>query len=310
MSRREALWTRRKEQFMQRLIAMVVAFTLLLGTGSAAFAAEAAEAPGEQGPEIRPFTSAHFGLSGTVKMDGITVDILGEGDLALPDKQKSAFKFGPFTAEVVMVGDTVFTRSRFEPRWSRQTSPQAVGIGPVSASDVTRLGRDVRLVGNEQVAGVATEHYTSTLDLSPLLEPLLPAINDRDVRQALASLNGTVDVWVGAQDRMVRQERLILSVRLPSIEPQGDPMTATVDLTIAYANLNQPVDIREPNRNDTSPLLTPRPTVAPVTGAAGAPASSTGPAPSGAGTGTGTTPGGARQPAQAPAQVPREPVRR
>jgi hypothetical protein len=289
---------------MHRLIAAVVALTLLFGAGRSAHAVDALEAPSAQAPDIRPFSSAHFGLAGAFKMDGITVDILGDGDLAVPDRQRSTFKFGPFTAEVVMVDDVVYTRSRFEPRWSRQSAPapQPFAIGPISASETTRLGSDARLVGIEQVAGVATEHYTSALDLSPLLEPLLPVVTERDVREALRSLRGTVDVWVGAQDRMVRQERLVLSITLPSIEPAGDPMQATIDLTIGYSNLNQPVDIREPARSDTSPLTTPRPNVAPVVGPPGAPASSTGPAPA-----TGAPPSGGPtgQPVQAPAQVPR-----
>jgi hypothetical protein len=295
---------------MHRLIAAVVALSLLLGAGPAVFAADALEAPLAQAPEIRPFTSTHFGLAGTAKVDGITVDIIGEGDLAVPDKQRSSFKFGPFTAEVVMIDNTVYTRSRFEPRWTRQSAPEAVAIGPISGSETTRLGRDVRLVGTEQVAGVATEHYTSTLDLRELLDPLVPEIPDRDIRDALASLNGTVDVWVGAQDRMVRQERLVLSAQLPSIEPGGDKMTATVDLTIGYTNLNQPVDIHEPARTDTSPLTSPRPNVQPVVGPAGSPASSTGPAPS---TGPQPTTRPSSAPVQAPAQIPRPtgtPVRR
>src|SRR5262245_18872261 len=81
--------TRRKELRMYRLIAAVMALMLTLSAGPEAFAAEVANAPAEQAPDIRPFTSAHFGMSGTVKVDGITVDILGEGDLAVPDKQKS-----------------------------------------------------------------------------------------------------------------------------------------------------------------------------------------------------------------------------
>jgi hypothetical protein len=287
---------------MHRLIAALVALTLFLGAGPAAFAADALEAPLAQAPEIRPFTSAHFGLAGSARVDGITVDILGEGDLATPDRQKSSFKFGPFTAEVVMIDNTVYTRSRFEPRWSRQTAPEAVAIGPISGSEATRLGRDVRLVGTEQIAGVATEHYTSTLDLRELLEPLTPEIPDREIRDALASLNGTVDVWVGAQDRMVRKERLVLSAQLPSIEPGGDKMTATVDLTVGYSNLNQPVDIHEPARTDTSPLTSPRPNVLPVVGPAGSPASSTGPAPS---TGTPSRQQPSSAPVQAPAQIPR-----
>jgi hypothetical protein len=287
---------------MHRLIAAVMALTLFLGAGPVAFAAALSEAPVEQAPDIRPFTSAHFGLSGAVKVDGVTIDILGEGDLAVPDRQHSTFKFGPFTGEVIMIGDTVYTRSRFEPRWSRQTSPEPIVIGPVSASENTRLSRDTRLVGTEQVAGVAAEHYTSNLDLTPLLEPILPDVNDRDIRDALSSLKGTVDVWVGAQDRMVRQERVVMNVRLPSIEPGGDPMDGAVDLTIAYSKLNQPVDIRDPARTDSSPLITPRPGVSPIVGPPGAPASSTGPAPASTGPASATP---TRQPVQAPAQVPR-----
>ena len=224
---------------MHRVIAAVAALALILGLAPAV-AASPESAPSAQAPEIQPFTSAHFGMSGTAKIDGVTVDILGEGDLAPPDRQRSSFKFGPFTAEVIMVGSTVYTRTRFEPRWSRQVSPQPVDIGPLSGSELTQLGADTRFIGNEQVNGVTTRHYTSALDLSPLLEPLLPAVSDRDVRAALRSLNGTVDVWIGAEDQMLRQERLILSVNLPSIEPNGDPMTGTIDLTIAYSRLTSP----------------------------------------------------------------------
>src|SRR5581483_5864079 len=155
---------------MHRLFAATVALALFLGVGRAAFAAETAEsAPSEQTPEIQPFSSAHFGMVGTVKVDGVTVDVLGEGDLAMPDRQKSSFKFGPFTAEVVMVGGTVYTRTRLDPRWSRQPSPEPVSIGPISGSEVSQIARDTRLVGTEQTDGVATQHYTSTLDLAPLI---------------------------------------------------------------------------------------------------------------------------------------------
>jgi hypothetical protein len=291
---------------MHRLFAATVALALLFGVGQAALAAESAEsAPGEQTPEIRPFSSAHFGLVGTVKVDGVTVDVLGEGDLAPPDRQKSSFKFGPLTAEVIMADNAVFTRTRFDPRWSRQPSPEPITIGPISASEATQLAKDTRLVGNERVGDVATQHYTSSLDLQPLIGPLLPEISDRDARAALATLKGTVDVWVGSDDRMVRQERMILTATLPSIEPGGDPMPGAIDLTIAYSKLNQPVQIAAPARTDTSPLLTPRPDVAPVTGPAGS--STTGAPPPGPG--APATPGrpstGGPAPAQAPAQIPR-----
>ena len=289
---------------MHRLFAATVALVLLLGVGRQAFAAEIAEsAPSEQGPEIRPCTSAHFGMVGTGKVDGVTVDVLGEGDLSLPDRQKSSFKFGPLTAEVVMVGSTVYTRTRFDPRWTRQSSPEPVEIGPLSGSELSQISKDTRLVGTEQTDGVATQHYTSVIDLAPVIEPLLPQISDRDARAAFASLKGTVDVWVGADDRMVRQERLILTATLPPVEPGGDPMPGAIDLTIAYSKLNEPVQIVEPTRTDTSPLVTPRPNVAPVTGPAGS--STTGQPPAGPGSTTGGPGSNQRPPVQAPAQVPR-----
>ena len=284
---------------MHRLFAATVALTLVLGLARAAFAAEAPDGgPSAQAPDIQPFSSAHFGLVGNVKVDGVTVDVLGEGDLAPPDRQRSSFKFGPFTAEVIMVGNSVFTRTRFDPRWSRQATPEPITVGPISAGDAARLGSDVHLVGTEQVNGVATQHYSSTLDLSSIVEPLLPEITDRDARAALASLKGTVDVWVGADDRMLRRERLILGVDLPPLEPNGDPARGTLDLTIAYSKLNEPVRIVEPSRTDSSPLTTPRPDFQPMTGP---PGSSTSAQPGSPGSPAQPT----RPPAQAPAQVPR-----
>ena len=287
---------------MRRVLAFMLACSLVVLAGRPAFAADVlAEAPEEsaleQAPDIRPFTSAHYGLAGTVKFDGVTVDVLGEGDLALPDKQRGSFKFGPVTAEVVMVDDNVYTRTRFDPMWSRQPAGQPVTAGPISASEITRLGRDVRRIGTEQVGGVATEHYSTTIDFQSVLGPLLPLVDDRDAREALRSLTGTVDVWVGAQDRLVRQERLVLSIRLPAIEPGGDPTMATVDLTLAYSQHNQPVTITAPTRNDPSPLRTPRPDVVPVTGPPGASA--------GSGQGRPGTTGAPGAPAQAPVQIPR-----
>ena len=52
---------------MQRLIAAVVALTLFLSAGPVALAAEAAGAPLEQAPDIKPFNSAHFAMAGTVE---------------------------------------------------------------------------------------------------------------------------------------------------------------------------------------------------------------------------------------------------
>ncbi len=275
---------------MRSALATILAFCVLCGSvGPAAAADSTLTAPERQIPDVRPFESAHFGLAGTVKLDGVTIDILGEGDLSMPDRQRSSFKFGPFTVEVVMVGDAVYTRTRFERTWSRQFVPQPVMVGPISSGEITRLERDVQLVGREAVGDVLTEHYTATLDFQRIVEPLIGAVSDADARRALQSLSGSVDVWVGSDDRMIRQERLVLSLTLPALEPQGDVVPTVVDLTIGYSRLNDPVSIEAPSRNDPTPLRSPQPGVTPVFGPAG----------------SGTAPTGRQTaPARAPAQVP------
>lgn len=255
---------------MRVVLATLMAMSLMFGWLRPVAAADVIEAPARQVPDVRPFRSAHFGMAGTVKFDGITVDVLGEGDLVPPDRQRASFKFGPVTVEVVMIGDSVYTRTRFERNWSREFSPQAMMVGTINSADIGQLQRDVRGVGTEVVSDVATDHYTAALNVHSLLEPVL-ADAPIEVRRVLETLRGSIDIWVGSQDRMVRQERLIITVTVPSIEPDGEDVDATVDLTLAYSRLNDGIVIEAPTRNDPSPIRTPHPDVVPVVGPAGSP---------------------------------------
>ncbi len=257
---------------MRSTLAALLASCVLLESVLPALASEpAVGGPEPQAPDIQPFKSAHFGLAGTVKLDGVTIDVLGEGDIAPPDRQRSAFKFGPLTAEVIVIGDAVYTRTRFDRRWSRQFTPQSVVVGPFSSAETTRQQRDVQLVGSEPVGGVMADHYSASIDFKAVVEPLLGTVTDPTARRALETLQGSTDVWVGTQDRMIRQERIIMSLMLPPLEPDGDEASATIDLTIAYTRLNEPVSIQEPARNDSSPLRTPQPNVTPLSGPVSAP---------------------------------------
>ena len=254
----------------------VLAILLAVSTALAWAGPALAEAPEAQAPNVRPFQSAHFGLAGTVKVDGITVDILGEGDLSMPDRHRASYKFGPFTVELVLADGNLYTRSRFERQWDRQPLPAGVDLGPLSSSEQLRFQRNSRLVGSEVVDGVVAEHYASQLDLGPFVERVLAEAPDgearRQAREVLRTFEGSIDTWVGAQDRLIRQERFLLSVTLPAFEPEGDPVPAAVDMTIAYSRLNVPVTIAAPTRNDPSPIRTPQPGITPVSGPPGSPA--------------------------------------
>lgn len=256
---------------MRVVVALLMAMSCALGWSQPAAATDESDVLVAQVLDVRPFRSAHFGLAGTVKLDGITIDILGEGDLALPDRQRAAYKFGPLTVELVLVGDAVYTRTRFDRSWSREIVPAQFPLGSIGSIQTADLQRDVRLIGREQVDNVVAEHYTANLNVQPLVEPLLPPSSDPELRRALESLRGSIDVWVGAQDRMTRQERLILAITLPAIEPEGEPLDATVDLTVAYSRLNEAVSIEAPSRSDPSPLRTPRPDIVPISGPPGSP---------------------------------------
>lgn len=269
----------------QVLAAVVVVSFLAASAAPVAASGVRAEARWLQVPDVRPFRTAHFGLAGSAKYDGITVDILGEGDLGLPDRQRSSFKFGPITVELIQIGDAFYTRSRFDRSWSRELFPEPISIGPISAIDLTSIERNVRLIGGETVGDTATEHYTTALDLRSTPQARLAVAVEPSVRPALESLQASVDVWVGATDRMVRQERIVLSLLLPSVEPGGEDVPATLDLTIVYSRLNQPVSIEQPNRTDRSPIQNPRPDVSPVAGPPGSPT-------------------GRAAPARAPVQIP------
>jgi len=270
---------------MRQFFAALVVLSLLPASAAPAVASEAlVQALALQLPDVRPFRSAHFGLAGSAKYDGITVDVLGEGDLALPDRQRSSFKFGPFTVELVQIDDAVYTRTRFEQTWSRQLVPEPISVGPISSIQFTSIERNVRMIGRETVGDVATDHYTSALDLRSTPEARLAAA-DPTVRRALESLQASIDVWIGAADRMVRQERIVLSLMLPAVEPDGEDAPATLDLTIAYSRLNEAVSIEQPMRTDPSPIQNPRPDITPISGPPGSPA-------------------GRAAPARAPVQIP------
>lgn len=241
-----------------------------------------ASSPTGQVLDARSFRTARFGLAGTIRYDGVSVDISGDGQLQVPNQLDGSFKVGPLTAEVVLVDDAVYGRSRFDRQWSRQLIPAANRQDLTTVAENQRLLRDVRRVGTELVGGVTTEHYTAAFDLRPLFDPQLRDV-DRDTRRALETLRASVDYWIGAQDRVIRQERFILTVNLPAIEPEGEEILGVLDLTTAYTRIDEPVSIEAPPQTDPRPIRSPQPGVTALSGPAGTPALSgrgpAGPAP-------------------------------
>jgi hypothetical protein len=230
-------------------VAVIVAVTLALG-GFAAPTLQAlpADQKGFSTPDIATFQSARFSLAGFVKLDGITVDVTGQGSLATPDKSAATYKLGPITLETVTLGDQFFARTRFDPEWEVQNTPPdfSTSIGPIVHSDVLPKG-PYSLQGQERVDGKLTTRWSTELNTGLLaaLSELSPT-DEPAVRDALKSLKATLDVWVGNDDQQLYKERILITLMVPPIEPQGDPLPGTIDMTLQYSAHNQPVSIEAP----------------------------------------------------------------
>ena len=230
-------------------VAVIVALTLALGGFAVPMTlAGPADQKGGDAPDIAAFRSAKFNLTGFFKVDGITVDVSGQGSLAPPEKSAGTYKFGPITLEMVTLGDQLYARSRFDPQWEVQEAPSGFPItaGPIVHSDVLPKG-PYSIQGQERVDGKLTTKWSTDLDLDMLLAlSELSPTDEPAVRDALRSLKATLDVWVGNDDRQLYKERILFTFTVPPIEPQGDPLPGTIDMTIQYSAQNQPVTIEAP----------------------------------------------------------------
>jgi hypothetical protein len=125
---------------------------------------------------------------------------------------------------------------------------------------------DPQVVGTESMGGASTTHIHAHVNVNALLGDLntflqkasstgatgskIPASISASTRQLIVSSvkNPTVDVWTGASDKTLR--KLDLNLNYP-ISGQystalGGMSSAGINLTLAYANLNQPQTISTP----------------------------------------------------------------
>lgn len=125
------------------------------------------------------------------------------------------------------------------------------------------------IVGQDTVSGAATTHVHAHVDVAALLDDLnaflhkaavtgatgsgsLPGTISAATRQKVAAAvrHATVDVWTGSSDRALRKLSVNLEVpitgRLSSL--LGGLSFAAINLTLQYAELNQPQTIRAPSR--------------------------------------------------------------
>jgi hypothetical protein len=236
-------------QLVRWPVAVAVALALAIGGFAAPLTlAGPADQKGVGTPDIATFESAQFNLTGFFKVDGITVDVSGQGSLAPPDRSAATYKLGPITLETTTLGDQFYVRSRFDPAWEVQDAPSEfpVSVGPIVHSEVLPKG-PFSVRAQERVDGKLTTKWSTDLDLGLLLAlSELSPTDEPAVRDALQSLKATLDVWVGNDDRQLYKERILFTFTVPPIEPGGDPLPGSIDMTLQYSAHNQPVTIEAP----------------------------------------------------------------
>lgn len=143
------------------------------------------------------------------------------------------------------------------------------GTGGLSTLGIDPLHwlADPRIVGNETVGGAATTHIRARVQVAALLRDLngflgkasstgatggaaLPTTISAATRRQIAAAvrHATVDVWTGSSDKTLRKLSVDLDVsvngRISTL--LGGLSSAAINLTVQYANLNQPQSITAP----------------------------------------------------------------
>ena len=163
------------------------------------------------------------------------------------------------------------TFQRLESSFSSITASPGAGSG---TSSLSKLGinplhwlQNPSVVGTETVGGATTKHIKASVNVPAMLGDVstflakasttgitgaskLPTQLSSATRQKIAAAvkNPSVDIWTGADDKMVRKLTINLTVPVSGqlATLLGGMSSARIALTIAYADLNQPQSISAP----------------------------------------------------------------
>jgi hypothetical protein len=131
--------------------------------------------------------------------------------------------------------------------------------GPRSFLDLLGSVGKVDTVGAEDVRGVPTTHYRTTVDVAALSERAPGKVRDR-LDQLLATYGASlddlpsvpIDAWVDG-DGLVRRVRIVVDTASMG-EKAGPAAGVTVTETVELYDLGQPVDIAVPDPADVGTL--------------------------------------------------------
>jgi hypothetical protein len=235
------------------------------GSDSGARVAAAAEATLEEG-------SANFTINQEITggaAGGQTVTSEGALDFegqrgrvtsVVPDPQTGA---GTTEVETIFDGNLIYLRlpEGIAPTpWVRVDLDNTEGIPGLEQVDqfnsdpsqsfsfLEGIAGEIEQAGEEDVRGAPATHYTFTVDLEQAAE----AVDEEQreyVQQQIEALGVTelpMDLWLDAEDRIVRQSYVLDLADIQAPEPEGAALEGEVETTIEYFDFGTDVAVEAP----------------------------------------------------------------
>lgn len=218
--------------------------------------------------EVKSF---HFSMSMT--MTGWSEGIpLMEGNIVSPDRMHVAGELEGQKYEMVYIGDKMYERDSETGQWQIQegraaqaalVSMQRFAEGAQTMSIAERLKglEDIEELPEEVIDGINCVHYRGRIDPLKGLREQLAEESDPKQKEGLQQLleaqeqmemTVTTEVWIGKGDYLVRQQRVIQSMKAPpgGILDQGTPVPERTIMTVTvvwrFSDFNEPVEIEAP----------------------------------------------------------------
>lgn len=206
--------------------------------------------------------------SGNIPQFDLTLNVAAQGQTIQAGLTSTSDRvFVQVMGTAYEVPANLLAQVRQSMKQSRQSSQQGkLSLGGIGIDPMNWL-KDPKVVGTETLGGVETQHISSSLNVSALLDDvdkLLAAIKQKggipgtpaaqipsrisnsdraQIEQAVKS--SSVDVWTGSSDKILRKLSIALSIQPKS--PGSGPKQADVAFSIELSDLNKPQTITAPS---------------------------------------------------------------
>lgn len=191
----------------------------------------------------------------------------GEGALEIVDagarKVNMRMKLGmdvggqKFAVETILVDGESWARLGEDQPWQKAESSAVAattGIDPASLVDMVKDATKVEWIEETELNGERVHRLRYTMDpgkmdFSQILQSATGELPEETLQAMLEEMNVDAEVWLRASDLQMRQQRMLVTMTMPLPDDAGlgdVKILMTIDMTMAYSKINEPVVIEAP----------------------------------------------------------------